>query len=57
MRQRGDGSGFALEPRQAVRIVGERLGQNFQGNVTAKACVARAIHLAHSAFAKLGDDP
>ncbi len=54
--QSGEGLGLALEPQQAVGIGGDRLGQHFERDVTFEPQVARAIDLAHSAFAKLRED-
>ena len=56
MIQRGQGLGFAREPRQAVGIVRERLGQDLDRDVTVQLGVARTEHLAHAAFADLGRD-
>ena len=54
--QSGEGLGLALEPHQAVGIGGDRLGQHFERDVTFESQIARAIDLAHPAFAKLRDD-
>jgi hypothetical protein len=40
---------FPLKPRQAIRIGGEQLGQNLQGDVAIQLRIARAIDLAHPA--------
>ena len=47
---------FALEAREAIRIVGEGCGKNLDGDVPPKACIARAIHLAHGAVTKQTDN-
>ena len=49
--QRGERLGLAREPREAIRIVRERLGQHLDGHVAVELRIARAIHLAHAAFA------
>ena len=54
--ERGEQLRFAREPRQAVRIEREPLGQHLQGDVAIQLRVARAIHLAHGARTKRGDD-
>src|SRR5262245_28085846 len=54
MRQRRDDFGFALEPRAAIRIVRESGWQYLDRDVAIESRVARAIDLAHPAFAELG---
>jgi hypothetical protein len=54
MVERRQGLGFAGEPRHAIEIAGERLGQNLQGHVAIQLRVACAIHFAHSADAYFG---
>jgi hypothetical protein len=39
-----------------IRIAGERLGQDLERDVAIELRVARAIDLAHAAFAKFRDD-
>ena len=56
MIERGEQLRFALEPRQAVRIERELRGQHLQGDFAIQLRVARAIHLAHGARTKRGDD-
>ena len=51
MIQRGEDFGFALEPREAFGIGGERLGQDLDRDVALQVGVAGAIHLAHAAGA------
>ena len=48
--------GFALEAGEPRAIGVHRGGQHLDRNLTLQPCVERAIHLAHSAFAKLRDD-
>ena len=57
MVQRGERLGLAVEARQALRIGGDRLGQDFDGDRSAKVRIRGAIHLAHAAFAHLVTDP
>ena len=57
MIQRREGLGFAGEPRQAIRIIRERVGQDLQRDVAIELRVARPIHLAHAARAERGVDP
>ena len=52
----GGGPGLALEARKAFRIARHVGGQHLDGDVAPELPVAGAIHLAHSAFAKFGDD-
>ena len=52
--QRGQGLGFALEPREAIRVGGERHGENLDRNVAPQLGIARAIDLAHAAGAEGG---
>jgi hypothetical protein len=47
---------FSLEARHAIGIVSERLGQDFQRDVTAKFGVPRPIHLAHATGANWRED-
>ena len=56
MIQRRQELRLALEAREAVRIGGEELGQDFQRDVAIEPRVARAIHLAHAARADGDDD-
>lgn len=43
-------AGFAGEPRQAVRITGEGVGQDLQRDITIEFRVAGPKHLPHRAF-------
>ena len=54
--QRGERLGFAREADVAVRVMRERLGQDFDGHVAIELGVARAEDLAHAAFAKQRGD-
>ena len=56
MVQRRQRLRFALEPREAIRVGRERLGQDFDGNVPIELRVARAVDLAHAAGANGGED-
>ena len=47
---------LASEARQAVRVLGEGIGQYFDGDVAVKFGVAGAVDGAHAAFADLGGD-
>jgi hypothetical protein len=52
MIQRGHRARFLFKPAQPVFIARKRRRKNLQRNVSAKARVSSAIHLAHSAHAK-----
>ena len=54
---RGDGSGFPLEPFEALGIAGHVRGQHFQGHLTSEPGVGGPIDLAHAAGANRGGDP
>ncbi len=47
---------FACEPREPIRITGEGVGQELQSDIAIELRIARAIHLAHAAFADLRGD-
>ena len=47
---------FALEPREPVRVGCKRLRQNLQRDVTIELGVSRAVDLAHTTGADLGQD-
>ena len=51
MIQRGERLRFAREPGQPIGIARERVGQDLDRDVAIQLGVARAIHLAHAAFA------
>ncbi len=57
MIQRCQNFGLALEPRQTLWILCNRLGKHFDGHVTPELGVLGPIHLTHTAFAELGSDP
>ncbi len=38
---------FALKPAEALRIIGNGLGQHLDRDITIEARISRAIHLAH----------
>ena len=52
MRQRRHRLRLALEPRQRRRILRQRLGQDFDGDVAIQLGVAGAVDLAHAAGAE-----
>ena len=56
MIQRRERLRFALETRQAIGIVGERVRQNLDRDLASQLRVARAIHLAHAAGTEYRDD-
>src|SRR5579871_2487178 len=47
---------FLLKPAQAPWILRERFGQDLDGHVTPQACIACAIHFAHSSRADERDN-
>ncbi len=47
--ERGDGARFALEPREARRVGGERGGKHFDRDVATEPGVSRPIDFAHAA--------
>src|SRR5204863_7742647 len=54
--ERGERLRFALEPREAIGIGGDGIGQDLDRHVAIELRVARAIDLAHAAGAEWGDD-
>jgi hypothetical protein len=56
VRQRRYRFALALEAFQSLRIVGQVLGQDLDGNVTAEPVVARPINLSHAARSKRSND-
>ena len=56
MIQRGEHLRFALEPREAIGIVREGLGQHLDRDVAIQPRIARAIDLAHAARAEQRQD-
>jgi hypothetical protein len=55
MIDRREHLGFPIEPGEALRIPGELRWQRFDRDITIEPGIAGTIHLAHPAFAKLGD--
>jgi hypothetical protein len=56
MIEGGERLRFALESQRAIRITDEVVGQDFDGDVAIQFGIARAIDLAHAAFAQLVED-
>ena len=56
MVERGQRFRFALEPRDAFGIAGERFGQNLDRDFAIELRVTRAIDLAHPAGTERCDD-
>src|SRR5215212_7390342 len=56
MVQRGERLRFPREAREPAGIAREGVGQYFDSDVTIEPGVTRPVHLAHSAFADLGDN-
>ena len=56
MIERSQDLRFALEAREPFGIEGEAVGQDLERDVPLERRVVGAIHLAHSAFAKLVED-
>ena len=56
MIERGERSGFALEPGEPIVIAEEHLEHQLQGDLAPEPGVARAKHFAHPAGAERGDD-
>ena len=56
MVQAGDGAGFALEALAEIWAVGEMRREDFDGDDSVEARVARAIDLSHAAGAQGGDN-
>ena len=48
---------FPRKARHAVRILRQRLRDDFEGDFAPQLGIRGAVHLAHSALAKLGRDP
>ena len=51
MVQRREDLHFSLEPGEAIRVAGERLGQDLQCHATIELGIGGTIHLLHAAFA------
>ena len=56
MIERGENLRFALEPRDAIVILRECLGEDLQRDVTIEFRIAGAVDLAHTAGAERRDD-
>src|SRR5262245_23068138 len=56
MIQRRERLRFPLEAGEALDVAGKAVRQDFDRHLAAEARVDRAIHRAHSTFAKLGQD-
>ena len=56
MVERGEHFGFALKPREAIRIRRHGLGQNLEGDLPFQVRVGRLVDLAHTPHADLGSD-
>ncbi len=54
--QGGGGLGFALEAAQGLRISGDLIGKEFQGDEAMEASVFGLVNHAHAATAQLFDD-
>ena len=52
MIERGERLRFAREPRQAIAVIGNGVGQHLQRDVPAEASVTRLVDLAHAARAE-----
>ena len=48
MIQRGQGPGFTVEAGQSLRIRGDRLGEDLDGDLSSEIRVGRLIDLAHA---------
>ena len=57
MIERGEHVRLACEQRQALRVVGEHVGEYLQRDVTIQLGIARAIHLPHATRAQDAFDP
>ncbi len=56
MVERGQHLRFALETREALRVVHEGVRENLQGDIAVELGVPRLVHLAHAARADGGED-
>jgi len=56
MIQRRQHVRFALEPRHALGVTGQRLRQNFDGDIAAEPGIVSAVDLAHAASADGRED-
>ena len=51
MVQRGEDSGFTLEPGEPFRVIGEEVREDFEGYDPAELRILRQIHLPHADLA------
>ena len=56
MVEAGEHVRFPLEPGDPIRVRGEGVGENLQGDITPELRVGGAIDLAHPALADEGGD-
>ena len=56
MMELGEELRFALEPRQALFVLGEFSRKDFDRDLALQPGVGRAVDLPHAAFAQLGGD-
>ena len=56
MVQRGEDFRFTLKAGDSLRVCGERLRQDLDGDIAIELRVARSVHLAHAAFADVRGD-
>src|SRR4029453_9810167 len=56
MGQRGDGLGFAIEPRQSFGSARAEFGKNLYRNFSLEPRIARSVDLAHAAGPERSDD-
>jgi hypothetical protein len=55
--ERGRGARLALEPLERLRVRGNVLGEELQGDLAPESQVLGAVNDAHAAAAELLDDP
>jgi len=56
MLQGSEHLGLATKPGQALGVLGEVLGEEFEGHLAVEPGVAGAMHLAHAALPEWGQD-
>ena len=56
MIQRGEGLRLSFKAPEARGVLGERVGQDLDRDLTTQRRVRRSVHLPHSAFADRRDD-
>ena len=54
--QRGENLRLALETSTTFRVLGKKIGKDFDRHVAMQLAVASAVHLPHSAGPKRGED-